>query len=76
MSDVQRPEHHKIPEAAPTDVLRYLMDEHGLKQSELPEVGNQSVVSQVLSGKRHLNLRQVSALCRLFGVPADVFICG
>ena len=36
------------------------MQEHGLNQSDLPEVGTQSVVSAVLAGKRSLNLRQVT----------------
>jgi HTH-type transcriptional regulator/antitoxin HigA len=54
--------------------LRELIKQHGLKQSELPEVGTQSVVSEVLGGKRKLNLRQVSALAKRFRLPADAFI--
>jgi HTH-type transcriptional regulator / antitoxin HigA len=53
-------------------VLASLMEEHGLKQSDLPEVGAQSVVSAVLAGKRQLNLRQVKALARRFSVPLEV----
>ena len=48
------------------------MEEHGLRQSDLPEVGAQSVVSAVLAGKRQLNLRQVKALANRFSVPLDV----
>ena len=54
--------------------LRELMKQNDLKQSSLPEIGTQSVVSEVLSGKRELNLRQVSALARRFRLPADVFM--
>jgi len=50
------------------------MEQHRLKQADLPEIGAQSVVSDVLSRKRRLNVRQVSALLRRFGVSADVFI--
>lgn len=57
-----------------TKFLRELMKQHGLKQSDLPEIGPQSVVSEVLSGKRKLNLRQVAALAKRFRFPADVFI--
>ena len=54
---------HPWPDAAtPAEVLAALMAGHGLTQSELPEVGAQSVVSAVLAGKRRLNLRQVQAL--------------
>jgi HTH-type transcriptional regulator/antitoxin HigA len=49
------------------------MMEHGLKQSDLPEVGNQSVVSQILSGARELNVRQINSLAKRFKVPAGVF---
>ena len=49
------------------------MEEHGLAQSHLPEVGAQSVVSAVLAGKRKLHLRQVKALAQRFSVPMEVF---
>ena len=47
---------------------------HGLRQSDLPEVGSQGVVSEILSGKRALNLRQVQALAERFQVSPAVFI--
>ena len=67
-------QHYPIPDASPVQVLRFLMDQHGLKQSDIPEIGSQSVVSQVLSGRRMLNARQVAALAARFGVGADVFL--
>ncbi len=51
-----------------------MMREHGLTQSDLPGVGAQSVVSEILSGKRQLNLRQVRWLAEHFKVPVDMFI--
>jgi len=50
------------------------MGEHGLRQSNLPEIGSQSVVTEVLSGRRELNLRQIRALAARFGVPEQVFL--
>lgn len=50
------------------------MREHGLTQSDLPGVGTQSVVSEILSGKRQLNLRQVRWLAEFFKLPVDVFV--
>ena len=67
-------QHHAIPVTGPVPVLRFLMEQEGLRQSDLPEIGAQSVVSDVLSGKRELNLRQVSELCRRFGISSDAFI--
>ena len=66
--------HHSTPPGSPTDVLVFLMEQNGLKQADLPEIGAQSVVSDVLSGKRQLNVRQVSALCKRFGISANAFI--
>jgi HTH-type transcriptional regulator/antitoxin HigA len=65
--------HYPIPEAPGNEVLRYLMTEHGLNQTDLPELGAQSVVSEILSGKRQLNVRHIRALAERFKVPADVF---
>ena len=66
--------HHPIPACSGAEVLRYLMEEHGLSQSDLPEVGSQGVVSEILSGKRELNVRQVRALAERFHVSPAVFI--
>ena len=64
---------HPWPDTStPASVLASLMAEHGLTQSDLPEVGAQSVVSAVLAGKRKLNLRQVKALAKRFSVPLEM----
>ena len=67
-------EHIQIPDVSGAEMLHYLMDEHGLKQSDLPELGSQGVVSEILNGKRHLNLRQIQALAERFSVSPSVFI--
>lgn len=67
-------EHRPMPKASGVDALRYMMREHGLSQSDLPGVGAQSVVSEVLSGKRQLNLRQIRWLAERFGVSVETFI--
>ncbi|WP_295413525.1 transcriptional regulator [uncultured Thiodictyon sp.] len=55
-------------------LLRHLMDVHGLRQSDLPEIGAQSVVSDILIGRRSLNIRQVKALAARFGIPVGNFL--
>jgi HTH-type transcriptional regulator / antitoxin HigA len=67
-------EHHPIPECSGVDVLRFLMEEHDLTQSDLPEIGSQGVVSEILRGKRELNVRQIRALAKRFHVSPGVFI--
>ena len=67
-------DHHPIPECSGADVLRFLIEEHGLTQSDLPEIGSQGVVSEILRGKRELNVRQIRALATRFHVSPAVFI--
>lgn len=63
------------PEAAPAQVLAFLMEEHSLKQTDLAEeLGGQSIVSSILNGKRELNTRQVKALAERFKVSPAVFL--
>ncbi len=68
--------HHTIPDvAAPHDVLRFLLDQHGMKQTDLSaEIGGQSVVSDILNGRRTVNARQAKALGARFGVSAAAFL--
>ena len=65
-----------VPELSgdPIHTLKTLMKEHGLKQSDMKEIGSQGVVSEVLSGKRSLNSRQIKSLSKRFGVSPAVFI--
>jgi len=60
----------------PVAILRVLIDENGLKQSDLPEIGTQGVVSEILSGKRELNVRQIRALANRFDIPQHYFLAG
>jgi len=66
--------HYPIPAASGVEVLRFLMSEHGLTQSDLPEVGSQGVVSEILNGRRELNIRQVRSLAERFKVSSAVFL--
>ncbi len=67
-------QHCSMPSLEGADPLRLLMEEHELTQSDFPEVGSQGVISEILSGKRELNIRQIRALSRRFGVSPSVFI--
>lgn len=67
-------EHAPIPAARPAAVLKQLMQEHSLRQSDLPEIGSQGVVSEVPAGKRELNARQIKRLAKRFNVSPAVFV--
>jgi HTH-type transcriptional regulator/antitoxin HigA len=65
--------HYPIAETSGVEMLKFLMEQHGLSQGDLPEIGSQGVVSEILRGKRELNVHQIAALSKRFGLPADVF---
>ena len=61
-------------EGSPSDALKTLMEEHNLKQSDLSEIGSQGVISEILSGKRQFNVRQIKLLSNRFKVSPAVFM--
>lgn len=64
----------ELNKIAPKDILEFLMEEHGLNQSDLSkELGGQSIVSNILNGKRSLNNSQISKLSKRFNVSPSVF---
>jgi HTH-type transcriptional regulator/antitoxin HigA len=65
--------HHVLPDISGVEMLKFLMEQHDLKQSDLAEIGTQGVVSEILNGKRELNLRQIKKLKLRFGISADAF---
>jgi len=68
---------YPVPEAEPREVLRFLMEQNGLSQRDLAgEIGSESLVSLILSGKRNLTVTHIKALAERFGVPASVFLGG
>jgi HTH-type transcriptional regulator / antitoxin HigA len=67
--------HYPQPTVSGAEVLSYLMHEHGLKQTDLRhEIGTQGVVSEILNGKRALNVRQIQALAERFQVSPATFL--
>lgn len=62
------------PQVSGVEMLRFLMEQHGLTQRDLPEIGSQGVVSEVLSGKRALNLRHARRLAERFGAGIEAFL--
>ena len=68
--------HVELPGVTGVELLRHLMEENGLTQSDLAPLfgGNRSIVSEVLHGKRGLALSHVQRLAEYFGLPSDLFI--
>jgi HTH-type transcriptional regulator/antitoxin HigA len=65
---------YALPAASPADVLRFLLAQHSLKQRDIAaDLGGESVVSEVLSGKRKLNAAHIEQLSKRFHVSPAVF---
>jgi HTH-type transcriptional regulator/antitoxin HigA len=63
-----------IRNASPVEVLQELISANDLRQRDLaPLFGSESIVSEVLSGKRSLNVQQIKKLSERFNVSPAVF---
>jgi HTH-type transcriptional regulator/antitoxin HigA len=69
-------ESERFPEPVgdPIASLAFLMEEHGLSNSDLPEIGSPDDVSEILNRKRNLDLNQIRALSKRFNVSPEVFM--
>ena len=65
-------------ESTPVDtaLLRILMDQHNLTGSDLPEIGDKTMVSRVLNGKRTLQRNAIELLAKRFGIRLALFLGG
>jgi HTH-type transcriptional regulator / antitoxin HigA len=62
----------------PSDIalLQTLMKQHGLTGSDFPEIGDKTMVSKVLNGKRILQRRAMEQLGQRFGIRPALFLGG
>ncbi|TAN53631.1 MAG: transcriptional regulator [Methylococcaceae bacterium] len=67
-------ERYAIPKAAPHEVLRFLMEQHGLKQEDLRDCAPQSRISEILAGKRAISKEIAKRFAQRFSVHADLFL--
>jgi HTH-type transcriptional regulator / antitoxin HigA len=64
-----------LPEQPPHEMVKYLMDQRGLKQADLvPVLGSRAQVSDLVNGKRGISKAQVKKLAEYFGVSAELFL--
>ena len=66
--------HYAVPRSGPLATVRFLMDQHSLKQKDLTDIfGTPSITSEVLSGKRELNKEHIRQLSKRFKVSPELF---
>lgn len=54
-------------------MLRLLMDQHSLGVASFPEIGDKSLISKILSGKRNLTKQHIKLLSRRFNINPSLF---
>jgi HTH-type transcriptional regulator / antitoxin HigA len=64
----------EVPDAHPREVLRFLMEQHGLSQSDLKDCAPQSRISEILNGRRDISKELAKVLAKRFGVGVGVFV--
>jgi HTH-type transcriptional regulator / antitoxin HigA len=66
---------YPIPDAPPFEVLQFLMEQRGLKQSDLvPILGSRGQVSDIVNGKRGISKKHAKQMGEFFHVSAEVFL--
>lgn len=69
--------HYQLPEIDALEVIKYKMQEMGIKAKDLEEIiGSKGHVSAILSGKREITLKMAQKLKNYFSIPAEVFLHG
>jgi HTH-type transcriptional regulator/antitoxin HigA len=63
-----------IPQAEPREVLRHLLETHGLRQKDLAGIASPTVVSDILAGRRAISKNVAKALAARFHADVSVFL--
>lgn len=68
-------EHFPVPKPNPLEAIKFRLDQMNMSEAELSEIlGYRSRKSEILSGKRKLNLTMIRRLTEKLNIPAEVLI--
>jgi HTH-type transcriptional regulator / antitoxin HigA len=68
-------QHYTMPRAKPHEAVQFLIEQKGLKQTDLVAViGSRAQVSDLVNGKRGISKVQARKLADFFGVSVELFI--
>ena len=62
------------PQYTGSDMLRFMMEQHGHKQKDLGSVMSRSVVSEILNGHRELTVEQMKGLGKFYNMDPSHFL--
>jgi HTH-type transcriptional regulator/antitoxin HigA len=66
--------YYPLPDCDGLEMLAFLMEEHLLEASDLPEIGSAELVEEILAGKQPLTVEHLQALSNKFNVSPAVFV--
>lgn len=70
-------EHYRMNPPSPVEAIKFRMEQMNLRQTDIaPLFGGKTRVSEVLNGKRPLNLKMITLLNRILGIPLESLISG
>ena len=68
-------EHYPVPAPNPLDAIKFRLEQLNMSEGELSDIfGYRSRKSEILSGKRKLNLAMIRKLTEKLQIPAEVLI--
>lgn len=67
--------HYPVPNPHPLEAIKFRMEQMGISETELSDIlGYRSRKSEILSGKRKLNLSMIRRLHEKLMIPANILI--
>ena len=72
--EVYESEQYPIPNCRGSEILGYLMEEHGLTVFDLPEIGKPEIIEDILNKNQELTFHQIQNLAKRFNVSNQVFM--
>ena len=66
--------HHRVEAPPPRETLKFLMQQHRLKQTDLADLINQGSLSKILRGNRAISKTLAKALAARFKVSVETFL--
>ena len=68
-------EHYPVPNPSPLEAIKFRLEQMGMSEAELSHIlGYRSRKSEILSGKRKLNLTMIRKLNKVLHITAEVLI--
>lgn len=70
-------EHHKTEAPTAIEAIKFRMEQMNLRQSDIaPLFGGKTRASEVLNGRRVMNLRMITLLNEYLGIPLESLVSG